>query len=179
MSKEIIVVASSKSSKRVDCLNSTSVPAAVAGDTIAEGSGVWNVSGHLYPLTSGHVGIPNRVCVVPGRSSSGSYDLTVYGANRTSGDQGADGPWLWTPLFKCTVAATLAHTGAQVTDVIETSEYLAATITATAGGSGDARVTSYGGTVGPAHFTVPLDGSPYLLFVASVADAFVLTKGQS
>jgi hypothetical protein len=167
--------------ERVECHPASVIPPAQSGTTLGATEGVFNLNNLTDPLTSVSGGVFPVATVYPGRSSSGTYTLTVYGAVRTVGLNGATGVWEWVPLFSGSVAATLAHTGAEAAGVIGNGEYLAATITAAANGSADVRVTSYGASVGPASVTFPTQGCLYLKFQtdAAVTDAFVFVSGKS
>lgn len=171
---------SSRGLYRVAAVNSTAVPASVAGgDTDPEpsGPGIVKHIDAIYARSSGAGGVERNVKLVPCSTSSATYDLVVFGAILLV-DQ-----WVWVPLFKGSVAATLAHTGVNSANSIGTSEYLPATITEASGGpgaeSGANVVTNYGSAVGPAHVVINTRGCPYLLLQASAANKFVLVGGYS
>lgn len=168
-----------KALQRIACVNSTSVPGGDA--TVAKSdAGVLQIFEGVDPLTSGGSGVPSKVKVVPGSTGSATYDLTVYGAMWIGGPAAhTDGPWLWIPLFKGSVAATTQYAGDVSTGYITTADYMPATITAASNGPSDAVVTNYGSTVGPAHVVFASRGCPYLLFQASAANKFVLAVGLS
>lgn len=174
-----IVDASCRALRRITCLNSASVPAGVTSIALTD-VGVIKISDSLDPILSSAAGVPSGFKFIAGSVGSATYDLTVYGAMRIGGPiNHADGPWLWVPLYKGSVAATLQYAGYESDGYMETTDYLAVTHTAASNGAADVVTTNYGAAAGPSHVVVPSRGCPYLLFVANGADKFALVAGQS
>lgn len=143
------------------------------------GTGVYALTQSRDPANTGHDGVDPVIHLLPGLAqATASYTLTVFGYQIVPH---ASGPvWQPIPLWQGTVAATRAAASPFSDGAFADGDYEAATITAAAGGdAADARVTSYGGSVGAASVRVNTRACPFLVFVADNPAAFVLAGRHS
>lgn len=179
MSTESIPIASSRGLKRVACLTPLGVPAGftdVTAKTIPAPTGTYRVIDSFDALSSGAAGVQRRVKVVPISTGNQTYNLVVYGSMFVANQ------WMWVPLFKGSVVASLQFSGTDdAPNGITTNDYLPVTVTQASGGPSTEwnDVTNYGAGVGPAHVMIDTRGCPHLLFKSDTTNTAVLVGGHS
>lgn len=148
-----------------------STPNAGQPTAFPTGTGVFPLTDSPSPGLTRAEGVESAFKVIPLRTSTGTYDLSVYGY------QLCGGLWVRSLLYQAAVSCTTASSGAHADNGIATGDFVAESVTPDTDLPASMHETI--SVDAPAHFVCSSHGCPFLVFVASNGDARLLVGAQS